>query len=97
MVGEGVYAVRATGVDHLGDYTLSHNADAVQDGVGRELGAGSRREVVTVEGVGQPPKRSAVIAEGEGRPHTSLGNLTPLEYCRLLEDTQIKQPEAVGL
>jgi putative transposase len=27
------------------------------------------------------------------RPHTSLGNLTPLEFSRLLEDTQIKQPE----
>jgi len=31
------------------------------------------------------------------RPHTSLGNLTPLEYRRLLEDTQIKQPEPAGL
>jgi putative transposase len=30
------------------------------------------------------------------RPHTSLGNLTPLEFSRLLEDTQIKQPEPVG-
>jgi putative transposase len=30
------------------------------------------------------------------RPHTSLGNLTPLEFARLLEDTQIKQPEPVG-
>ena len=31
------------------------------------------------------------------RPHTSLGNLTPLEYRRLLEDTQIKLPEPAGL
>jgi putative transposase len=30
------------------------------------------------------------------RPHTSLGNLTPLEFARLLEDTQIKQPEPAG-
>jgi len=31
------------------------------------------------------------------RPHSSLGNLTPLEYCRLLEDARIKQLEPVGL
>jgi putative transposase len=30
------------------------------------------------------------------RPHTSLGNLTPLEFSRLLEDIQIKQPEPAG-
>lgn len=30
------------------------------------------------------------------RPHTSLGNLTPLEFSRLQEDTQIKQPEPAG-
>jgi len=31
------------------------------------------------------------------RPHSALGNLTPLEFCRLLEDTQINQLEPVGL
>jgi len=31
------------------------------------------------------------------RPHSSLGNLTPLEFRRLLEDTPIKQPESAGL
>jgi len=31
------------------------------------------------------------------RPHTSLGNLTPLEFHRLLQDTRINQPEAAGL
>jgi putative transposase len=31
------------------------------------------------------------------RPHSALGNLTPLEFSRLQEDTQIKQPEPVGL
>jgi putative transposase len=30
------------------------------------------------------------------RPHTSLGNLTPLEFSMLLEDIQIKQPEPAG-
>jgi putative transposase len=31
------------------------------------------------------------------RPHSALGNLTPLEFARVLEDTQIKEPEPVGL
>lgn len=31
------------------------------------------------------------------RPHSALGNLTPLEFSRLQEDTQIKQPEPAGL
>jgi putative transposase len=31
------------------------------------------------------------------RPHSALGNLTPLEFARVLEDTQIKQPEPAGL
>lgn len=31
------------------------------------------------------------------RPHSSLGNLTPLEYRRLLEDTRIKQLQAAEL
>ena len=31
------------------------------------------------------------------RPHSALGNRTPLEFARVLEDTQIKQPEPVGL
>jgi putative transposase len=31
------------------------------------------------------------------RPHSALGNLTPLEFARVLEDTQTKQPEPAGL
>jgi putative transposase len=31
------------------------------------------------------------------RPHSALGNLTPLEFVRVLEDTQLKQPEPAGL
>lgn len=31
------------------------------------------------------------------RPHSALGNLTPLEFRRVLEDTQLKQLDAVGL
>jgi len=31
------------------------------------------------------------------RPHSALGNLTPLEFCGLLEDTQTKQLDPVGL
>jgi putative transposase len=31
------------------------------------------------------------------RPHSALGNLTPLEFARVLEDTQTKQPDPVGL
>jgi len=31
------------------------------------------------------------------RPHSALGNLTPLEFSRLQEDTQIKQQEPAGL
>ncbi len=37
------------------------------------------------------------IDYNRSRPHTSLGNLTPLEFHRLLQDTQIKQLEPVGL
>jgi putative transposase len=31
------------------------------------------------------------------RPHSALGNLTPLEFSGLQEDTQIKPPEPAGL
>lgn len=31
------------------------------------------------------------------RPHSALGNLTPLEFARVLQDTQTKQLEPVGL
>jgi len=31
------------------------------------------------------------------RPHSALGNLTPLEFARVLEDTQIKQLDPAGL
>lgn len=31
------------------------------------------------------------------RPHSALGNLTPLEFARVLEDTQTRQPEPAGL
>jgi putative transposase len=31
------------------------------------------------------------------RPHSALGNLTPLEFARVLEDTQTKQMDPLGL
>ncbi len=37
------------------------------------------------------------IDYNQRRPHSALGNLTPLEFSRLQEDTQIKQPEPAGL
>ena len=37
------------------------------------------------------------IDYNQRRPHSALGNLTPLEFARVLEDTQTKQPEPAGL
>lgn len=37
------------------------------------------------------------IDYNQRRPHSALGNLTPLEFSRLQADTQINQPEPVGL
>jgi putative transposase len=37
------------------------------------------------------------IDYNQRRPHSALGNLTPLEFCRLQEDTHIRQPEPTGL
>ena len=37
------------------------------------------------------------IDYNQRRPHSALGNLTPLEFSRLQQDTHIKQPGPVGL
>ncbi|TMG01584.1 MAG: IS3 family transposase [Chloroflexi bacterium] len=37
------------------------------------------------------------IDYNQRRPHSALGNLTPLEFSRLQQDTQVKQPGPVGL